>query len=78
MIGYTITGYDISFIKFTSAEELESLPTNVKPGSIAVLMVPDSEETPTKIVETPYVFWDGKWNEISAGSEDDGGNGGES
>lgn len=65
MIGYTITGYDTSFIKFTSADELENLPTNVKPGSIAVLMVPDSEETPTEIVETPYVFWDGKWNEIS-------------
>lgn len=60
MIGYTITGYDVSRIKCTP-DDVENLPTDVKEGSIAI-SVDGSQNPPT---ETPYVFWKGEWVEIS-------------
>ena len=60
MIGYTITGYDVSRIRCTT-EDVENLPTDVKAGSIAIA-VDDSQDTPT---ETAYCFWDGEWVSLS-------------
>lgn len=58
MIGYTITGYDVSRIKCTKDDvDNDLLPTNVKAGSIAIA-VDDSQNPAT---ETVYVFWDGQW-----------------
>lgn len=63
MIGYTITGYDVSRIKCTPEDvSNELLPTDVKAGSIAIA-VDDSQTPPT---ETAYCFWDGAWVELSS------------
>lgn len=61
MIGYTITGYDVSRIKCTPSD-VTNLPTDVKAGSIAIA-VDDSQDPPT---ETAYCFWDGEWVELSS------------
>ncbi len=61
MIGYTITGYDVSRIVFTSPDTVDTLPTNVRDGSIAILQA-ENEGT---VTETPYVFWKGDWVEIT-------------
>lgn len=56
MIGYTITGYDVSRIVFASPDDAEDLPKNVKDGSIAIDQADDT---------TIYVFWKGDWVEVS-------------
>ena len=60
MIGYAITGYDVSHIRCSADDAPDGLPMNVKAGSIAIAVNDDN-------TENCYVFWEGQWYKFKDG-----------